>query len=41
MKVGDLFTLNVPIYRRWWQFWMPRVRHQTKTFKVISVASDA
>jgi hypothetical protein len=25
MKVGDRFEIDVPVYRKWWQFWRPRI----------------
>lgn len=25
IKVGDHITMPTPIYRHWWQFWLPRI----------------
>lgn len=24
-KVGDTISVPVPVYRRWWQIWRPRI----------------
>jgi len=35
IRPGDHFTMDVPIYRRWWQFWKPRVIWERRSFVAI------
>lgn len=37
LKVGDYFTMAVPVYRRWWQFWRPRiVGNEKRVFRITA-----
>ena len=36
MNVGDSFTLTMPVKRKWWQFWKPRVSNVTRIYRVLN-----
>lgn len=37
MKIGDTVTMPVPIYRRWWQLWRPRIiGYRDQRFTIVS-----
>ncbi|EPR09770.1 hypothetical protein M527_06480 [Sphingobium indicum IP26] len=38
MKVGETFSVAVPIYRKWWQIWKPRIATvETRMFRVKAI----
>ncbi len=39
-KVGDTMSVEVPVFRRWWQFWKPRVlRYERQQFRFTEVVT--
>ena len=41
LNVGDRFTIDLPVHRRWWQFWKPKiVGAQAKQFVVRHVVTS-
>lgn len=38
INVGDRFTVTLPAYRRWWQFWKPRSWLETRTYRCTAAS---
>lgn len=42
MRAGDVITIDLPVRRKWWQFWKPRWIYpaRQRTFVISSVGSS-
>lgn len=40
MKLGDKFTMNVPVRRKWWQVWKPKTKNERRDFTVAHVGPE-
>lgn len=40
MNLGDKFTMNVPVRRKWWQVWKPKNRQEKREFTVAHVGPE-
>lgn len=40
MKLGDKFTMSVPVRRRWWQVWKPKQKFVETRFEIVSKSFD-
>lgn len=40
MKMGDKFTMNVPVLRKWWQVWKPNSVVKQQMFNTVCTSDD-